>query len=153
MPPLLPNAPWWVNLVLMMAAVAAPVVAAHLSTRRRLEGQSQQIQRLSAQQAAIKSDTAASRDQLKNTHDTNLRVDLDRYESKLDALGDGVDDLKAGQRRHDAEIAEIRKTLGQQGQVGERLAQADHEDRTNAREEHGRIWQAIKGLRQPKETP
>ncbi|MBK7822810.1 MAG: hypothetical protein IPJ61_17540 [Tessaracoccus sp.] len=147
MPPLDPNAPWWANLAVMMAAVAAPVIISHLSTRRKFDGQSRQIQRLSAQQAAIKGDTAASREQLENSHPTNLRDDLDRVEGKLDALGDGVDRVEQGQRRHDAEIAGIRATLSQQGQVDQQLAQADHEDRTNARDEHNRIWQAIKGLR------
>jgi hypothetical protein len=44
------------------------------------------------------------RAEVKNSHTTNLREDIDR-------LIEGVDSLMEGQRRHDAEIAGIRADL------------------------------------------
>ena len=41
MPPIIPGAPWWANLILLLVAVlvssGATVLIAHMSTRRRLD--------------------------------------------------------------------------------------------------------------------
>lgn len=54
--------------------------------------------------------------QVQNSHDTNLRDDIDR-------VLDGIAALVEGQRRHDAEIAGLRTDLRIERQ--ERLALAD----------------------------
>ena len=80
MPPIIPGAPWWANLVLLLVAVlvssGATVLIAHLSTRRRLDD-------LKAQQTAIT-------EQVVNSHagQPNLREDVDQL--KADARGNAL---------------------------------------------------------------
>ena len=80
MPPVIPGAPWWANLVLLLVAVlvssGATVLIAHLSTRRRLDD-------LKAQQTAIT-------EQVVNSHagQPNLREDVDQL--KADARGNAL---------------------------------------------------------------
>lgn len=63
MPPIIPDAPWIVNLVLLVLAVSAPVLITHISTRRRLD--------------KTQADVSEVRNQVQNTHTSNLRDDLD----------------------------------------------------------------------------
>ena len=80
MPPIIPAAPWWANLILLLVAVlvssGATVWIAHLSTRRRLDD-------LKAQQTAIT-------EQVVNSHagQPNLREDVDQL--KADARGNAL---------------------------------------------------------------
>ena len=80
MPPIVPAAPWWANLILLLVAVlvssGATVWIAHLSTRRRLDD-------LKAQQTAIT-------EQVVNSHagQPNLREDVDQL--KADARGNAL---------------------------------------------------------------
>ena len=80
MPPLIPSAPWWANLILLLVAVlvssGATVWIAHISTRRRLDD-------LKAQQTAIT-------EQVVNSHagQPNLREDVDQL--KADARGNAL---------------------------------------------------------------
>ena len=80
MPPVIPGAPWWANLVLLLVAVVvssgATVWIAHMSTRRRLED-------IKVQQAAIT-------EQVVNSHagQPNLREDVDQLKS--DARGNAL---------------------------------------------------------------
>ena len=80
MPPIVPTAPWWANLGLLLVAVVvssgATVLIAHMSTRRRLE-------EIKVQQAAIT-------EQVVNSHagQPNLREDVDQL--KADARGNAL---------------------------------------------------------------
>lgn len=80
MPPVIPGAPWWANLALLLVAVVvssgATVLIAHMSTRRRLED-------IKVQQAAIN-------EQVVNSHagHPNLRDDVDQL--KADARGNAL---------------------------------------------------------------
>ena len=80
MPPIIPGAPWWANLALLLVAVVvssgATVLIAHMSTRRRLED-------IKVQQAAIT-------EQVVNSHagQPNLREDVDQL--KADARGNAM---------------------------------------------------------------
>ena len=80
MPPIIPAAPWWANLILLLVAVlvssGATVWIAHMSTRRRLDD-------LKAQQTAIT-------EQVVNSHagQPNLREDVDQL--KADARGNAL---------------------------------------------------------------
>ena len=80
MPPVIPAAPWWANLILLLVAVlissGATVWIAHISTRRRLDD-------LKAQQTAIT-------EQVVNSHagQPNLREDVDQL--KADARGNAL---------------------------------------------------------------
>ena len=80
MPPIIPGAPWWANLALLLVAVVvssgATVLIAHMSTRRRLED-------IKVQQAAIT-------EQVVNSHagQPNLREDVDQLKS--DARGNAL---------------------------------------------------------------
>ena len=80
MPPIIPAAPWWANLILLLVAVlvssGATVLIAHMSTRRRLED-------IKVQQAAIT-------EQVVNSHagQPNLREDVDQL--KADARGNAM---------------------------------------------------------------
>ena len=80
MPPIIPTAPWWANLGLLLVAVVvssgATVLIAHMSTRRRLED-------IKVQQAAIT-------EQVVNSHagQPNLREDVDQL--KADARGNAM---------------------------------------------------------------
>lgn len=60
--------------------------------------------------------TKAVREQVQNSHDTNLRDDIDR-------VLDGITSLVEGQRRHDSEIAGIRED--QRIERRERMALAE----------------------------
>ena len=115
----------------------------------------------------IEQDTQARRlsdvhAQTVNDHTSNFRGDLDAVRDlivaqgeTLERLDDGQTRLEAGQLRHDAEIGHVRRaqiTASESiGQVGERLAAADMEDRQAAREEHKRIWDAIRHITTTKE--
>ena len=80
MPPVIPGAPRWANLALLLVAVlvssGATVLIAHMSTRRRLDD-------LKVQQAAIT-------EQVVNSHagQPNLREDVDQL--KADARGNAL---------------------------------------------------------------
>ena len=73
MPPIVPGAPWWANLALLLVAVVvssgATVLIAHMSTRRHLED-------IKVQQAAIT-------EQVVNSHagQPNLREDVDQLKA------------------------------------------------------------------------
>jgi hypothetical protein len=75
---------------------------------------------------AMKADAAATRDQVQNSHGTNLRDDVDKV------LG-GVDDLLAGQRRHDELLRAHARDIGglRQEIRHERAERLDVERRLN----------------------
>ena len=83
MPPIIPAAPWWANLILLLVAVlvssGATVWIAHLSTRRRLDD-------LKAQQTAIT-------EQVVNSHagQPNLREDVDQLKADARVVSGTID--------------------------------------------------------------
>ena len=74
MPPIDPDAPWWVNALLIVAALlivsALPAWLTYRATRDKL--------------AAVALDTAEVKEQVKNTHESNLRHDIDALKAGLD---------------------------------------------------------------------
>lgn len=74
MPPIVPDAPWWVNALLIVAALlivsALPAWLTYRATRDKL--------------ASVAQDTADVKEQVKNTHSTNLRHDIDALKAGLD---------------------------------------------------------------------
>lgn len=111
--------------------------------------------RLALALKAQKDQIADVHKQTVNDHTSNFREDVDVVLSEVRgiaagqvALAEGVERVEEAQRRHDKEIGRLADNLGK---TGERLAQADYEDRAAAREEHKRIWDAIETIN-PKET-
>lgn len=133
MPPVIPDAPWWANLALLMTGVVGVLlvgtVPAWLAFRATRGGQEE-----------IKRTVSVVRDQVANSHGTNLRDDLDKVLAAVGAVQDG-------QRRHDVEIARLYDTTRDAQRAVtegmERLADADAEDRRRADHEHARIWRAL----------
>lgn len=64
MPPIIPNAPWWANAAVLVLAVALPSLVSHLATRAKLTTTAQDVREV--------------KEQVKNSHSSNLRVDLDK---------------------------------------------------------------------------
>ena len=93
-----------------------------------------------AEVRAMRVEQERIREQVQNSHGTNLRDDMDGIR---DALGD----VRAGQRRHDSELARVHDTqrdIQRAMTEGlERLADADAEDRRRADREHARIWHVL----------
>ena len=93
-----------------------------------------------AEVRAMRVEQEQIREQVQNSHGTNLRDDMDGIR---DALGD----VQAGQRRHDSELARVHDTqrdIQRAMTEGlERLADADAEDRRRADHEHARIWHVL----------
>ena len=93
-----------------------------------------------AEVRAMRVEQEQIREQVQDSHGTNLRDDMDKIR---DALGD----VRAGQRRHDSELARVHDTqrdIQRAMTEGlERLADADAEDRRRADHEHARIWHAL----------
>ena len=93
-----------------------------------------------AEVRAVRVEQEQIREQVQNSHGTNMRDDLDKIR---DALGD----VQAGQRRHDSDLARVHDTqrdIQRAMTEGlERLADADAEDRRHADHEYARIWHAL----------
>lgn len=80
MPPIDPDAPWWINALLILAALllvsVLPAWLTYRATRDKL--------------AAVAQDTADVKEQVQNTHSTNLRHDLDALRSDVQTQGEAV---------------------------------------------------------------
>ena len=74
MPPIDPDAPWWINALLILVALlivsALPAGLTYRATRDKL--------------TAVAQDTADVKEQVKNAHSTNLRHDIDALQAGLD---------------------------------------------------------------------
>lgn len=97
MPPIDPDAPWWINALLILAALllvsALPAWLTYRATRDKL--------------AAVAQDTADVKDQVKNTHSTNLRHDLDALRSDVQTQGEAVHRVE----RHLEDMAESTRAI------------------------------------------
>lgn len=63
MPSVIPNAPWWANAVVLLIAVIVPPIVSHYATRAKLSTTAQDVKEV--------------KEQVKNSHSSNLRADLD----------------------------------------------------------------------------
>ena len=88
MPPIIPGAPWWANLVLLALAVTAPVVIAHMSTRRRLED----VKATQERQAKV---IAEVHETTVNTHSSILRDESGPKPTNGGAVGAAVSPERA----------------------------------------------------------
>ena len=93
-----------------------------------------------AEVRAMRGEQEKIREQVQNSHGTNLRDDLDH-------IGALVTDVQRGQRRHDVELGRVQDTQRDMQRALtdglERLADADAEDRRRADQEHDRLWRAL----------
>lgn len=64
MPSIIPDAPWWANAVVLLIAVIVPPVVSHYATRAKLSTTAQDVKEV--------------KEQVKNSHSSNLRNDLDK---------------------------------------------------------------------------
>lgn len=90
--------PWWAWAMVVIAVAAIATIGPWLTSRpirRRLDEQGSVV--------------AQVREQVQNTHRSNLRDDVDGVGSKLDDVLAGQARLERGQRRHDNEIAGLRE--------------------------------------------
>lgn len=97
MPPVIPDAPWWANGAIIVLSIVAGVLTAWLvnrSTRHKL--------------ASLASDTAEVKEQVKNTHDTNLRHDVDDLKAGLASVIRGQEDTG----RYVADIDKSLRAIG-----------------------------------------
>lgn len=97
MPPIDPDAPWWINALLILAALlivsALPAWLTYRATRDKL--------------AAVAQDTADVKEQVQNTHSTNLRHDLDALRSDVQTQGEAVHRVE----RHLEDMAESTRAI------------------------------------------
>ena len=115
MPPIDPDAPWWVNTILLLVAVAAsatvPVVVSHMSAKRRQE----------ETQATL----AEVREQVANTHTTNLRADID-------LLGEAIHRMERYLEDTGKTIRSVEHSLDRRTRIQEGALEAAIEDRKRA---------------------
>ena len=154
MPPIDPDAPWWVNALLIVAALlivsALPAWLTYRATRDKL--------------ATVAQDTADVKEQVKNTHSTNLRHDLDALRSDVQTQGEAVHRVE----RYLEDMAErtraIEHSLDRRYRIQAKDLEHAIEDRQRAiqtltDEIPGQIRDALKEhvaacpLRNPKEDP
>lgn len=97
MPPVIPDAPWWANISLIVLSILTAALTAvfvawipHRSTKKRLE--------------SIATDAAATRQQAENSHGTNLRDDIDETRCLAEAAASGV-------RRVEGYLTDLDKTI------------------------------------------
>lgn len=76
---------------------------------------------------AVKRDTRGTREQVENSHATNLRDDIDVLIDKVEKVADAAGHLLEGQRQHGRELGHLRKDAQQERQ--ERLAADERIDR------------------------
>lgn len=98
MPPIIPDAPWWANGLLVLMAVVASVLIVWIPTRKKLN----------------KIDT-----QVSNHHKTNLRDDLTKVLNAVEGLTTSMDDVKGDVRRIDNRMESL--TIDIQDERKERL--------------------------------
>lgn len=105
MPPLIDDAPWWANLLLLMIAIIAsasvPVFASWMSTKKDIRDTKDRIQKTNDKVAKIDSQVSTTHtsvekidSQVSNTHTTNLREDLDEHWKKLGQVLSVLDDVR-----------------------------------------------------------
>lgn len=105
MPPLIHDAPWWANLLLLMIAIIAsasvPVFASWMSTKKDIKDTKDRIQKTNDKVAKIDSQVSTTHTsvekidlQVSNTHTTNLREDLDEHWKKLGQVLNVLDDVR-----------------------------------------------------------
>jgi chromosome segregation ATPase len=95
MPPIDPDAPWWANVLLVLVVLAAVPAATTWLTNRPTRRTLHQVA----------ADAKEARDQVANTHDTNMRDDLD-------GVGVGLAEIRhAVGRLADAQQA-VREDIG-----------------------------------------
>ena len=105
MPPLIDDAPWWANLLLLMIAIIAsasvPVFASWMSTKKDIRDTKDRIQKTNDKVAKIDSQVSTTHtsvekidSQVSNTHTTNLREDLDEHWKKLGQVLNVLDDVR-----------------------------------------------------------
>lgn len=64
MPSIIPDAPWWANAAVLLIAVIVPPIVSHYATRAKL--------------STTAADVKEVKEQVKNSHSSNLRNDLDK---------------------------------------------------------------------------
>lgn len=88
MPSIIPDAPWWANAVVLLIAVIVPPVVSHYATRAKLSTTAQDVKEV--------------KEQVKNSHSSNLRADLDTLSGAAHRtekyLADLAESLKALER-------------------------------------------------------
>lgn len=119
MPSIIPDAPWWANAVVLLIAVIVPPVVSHYATRAKLSTTAQDVKEV--------------KEQVKNSHSSNLRADLDtlsgaahRTEKYLADLAESLKALERSLERryrltdkrieealedHSRDIAEVREEI------------------------------------------
>ena len=154
MPPIVPDAPWWVNALLIVAALlivsALPAWLTYRATRDKL--------------AAVAQDTADVKEQVKNTHESNLRHDIDQLAAATTSSVEAIHRVE----RHVEDLAEsirsVEQSLDRRYRIQAKDLEHAIEDRQRAiqtltDEIPGQIRDALKEhvaacpLRNPKEQP
>ena len=92
MPSIIPDAPWWANAAILLIAVIVPPIVSHYATRAKLSTTAQDVKEV--------------KEQVKNSHSSNLRADLDtlsgaahRTEKYLADLAESVKALERSLER------------------------------------------------------
>ena len=132
--------PSWEIIGPLLIAVAAVITAVGSLTK------------VLAEVRAMRLEQNQIREQVQNSHGTNLRADLDVIRDEMrDGLGQVRKDLaevRDNSHRHDKELSRLAD-----GQLAttravmdglDRLSDADAEDRKRADAEHLRLWQALR---------
>ena len=154
MPPIDPDAPWWINALLILVALlivsALPAWLTYRATRDKL--------------AAVAQDTAVVKEQVKNAHSTNLRHDIDALKAGLDVqaeaghrveryVSDFAESLRAIENSLDRRYRIQAKDLEHAVEDSERAIQALTDEIPGQIRDALREHVADCPLRTPKENP
>ena len=113
--PIVPDAPWWANLALLLVAILAAATAsvwgAHLASRKRLD--------------AIAQDAKATRDSVVNDHATDMRSDLDALMRAMESNARRLEGLGQHLADVDGSVRALGHSLDRRTDIQERaLAEA-----------------------------
>ena len=129
MPPIIPDAPWWANLILLFFGVVAvagtAIFAAWIPHQRKTRARLDDIAR----------DAKATRAQAENSHGTNLRDDIDLTRAMAEAAAGGVRRVETYLADLDRTIASLEKSLDRRDRLQTRAIEESIKERNALIEE------------------
>lgn len=134
------------SLVAALGAVGAYRVSVANAHKINSEAKERELsnKRINLQLYSISESTTHTKEQVKNTHSSNLREDIDHLLVNTQEMQRVLVELDKRTDAMDKDIRGIRRDIG-------RLSDADLRISGNATEEHRRIWNAIENITHRKE--
>lgn len=130
MPPIVPDAPWWANIALLMAAVVSSTLVVYLPTREKLRKIDKQVS--NSHTTNLRDDLTEAIDEVKSLRTdishvsddvTHVRESTQRIDRRLDALKADIQDERKERLRHENWSEHI---VREHTKAIERVAQPPH---------------------------